>query len=239
MTTEHKPDPEFVEYMENQVKNAFLSAATVMQMERVFIDQREKYEAKLQAAREQEGGEAVRHDWVDCPVCGEPDMRRTVHEREQTLIHCCNANCLSNGGTNSLACNFPPQSQGVPEVATDGMLAEGVQALIRGLKSFPGNYTQVVSNIWEDMAAEIATPSAPQSDEWVRCDKQQLKAISNNLQYAGFNLCDDFDFARVQGTKWRTVESTCPETSLLIAIRDLSELIGEPVPQPPEQGDGV
>ncbi|MBJ7302470.1 hypothetical protein, partial [Marinobacter salarius] len=33
------------------------------------------------------------------------------------------------------------QSQGVPEVATDKMLDEGVQALIRGLKSFPGNYT--------------------------------------------------------------------------------------------------
>lgn len=56
MTTDHKPDPEFVEYLKNQVKNPFLSAATVMQMERVFIDQREKYEAKLQAAREQEGG---------------------------------------------------------------------------------------------------------------------------------------------------------------------------------------
>ncbi|WP_286749578.1 hypothetical protein [Marinobacter sp. UBA2688] len=59
MTTDHKPDPEFVEYLKSQVKNPFLSAATVMQMERVFIDQREKYEAKLQAAREQEGGEAV------------------------------------------------------------------------------------------------------------------------------------------------------------------------------------
>ncbi|ATN93292.1 hypothetical protein [Marinobacter phage PS6] len=53
--SEHKPDPEFVKYMQTSVKNPFLSAPTVMQMERVFIDQRNKYEAKLQAAREQEG----------------------------------------------------------------------------------------------------------------------------------------------------------------------------------------
>lgn len=52
--SEHEPDPEFVEYMENQVKNPFLHASAVMQMERVFIDQRNKYEA----ARAQ-GGKAV------------------------------------------------------------------------------------------------------------------------------------------------------------------------------------
>lgn len=59
--SEHKPDPEFVAYLENQVKNPNLSAITVLRMERVFIDQREKYEAMLQAARQSE-----------CDCCGYP-----------------------------------------------------------------------------------------------------------------------------------------------------------------------
>lgn len=51
MSNQHKPDPEFVEYLKNEVKNPYLSAPSVMQMERVFIDQRNKYEAKLEVAR--------------------------------------------------------------------------------------------------------------------------------------------------------------------------------------------
>lgn len=47
--------------------------------------------------------------------------------------------------------------------ATEEMLNEGVEALIRGLKNFPSNYTQVVSNIWEDM--EAARTQAPASGE--------------------------------------------------------------------------
>jgi hypothetical protein len=43
----------------------------------------------------------------------------------------------------------------VVPVATEEMLNEGVRALITGLKAFPENYEQVVSNIWEDMAASL------------------------------------------------------------------------------------
>ena len=38
-------------------------------------------------------------DWVDCPVCKEPDMRRTTDEEGHILIDCVNHGCLSNGGT--------------------------------------------------------------------------------------------------------------------------------------------
>jgi hypothetical protein len=54
MSEQHKPDPEFVEYLKKEVNNPFLSAATVLRMEQVFIWQRAKYEAIL-AARAQGG----------------------------------------------------------------------------------------------------------------------------------------------------------------------------------------
>lgn len=38
-------------------------------------------------------------DWVNCPVCKEPDMHRTVDEDDNALIECVNHSCLSNGGT--------------------------------------------------------------------------------------------------------------------------------------------
>lgn len=37
-------------------------------------------------------------DWVNCPVCKEPDMRRTTDEEGHVLIDCVNHACLSNGG---------------------------------------------------------------------------------------------------------------------------------------------
>lgn len=51
MSEQHTPDPEFVEYLRDVVNNPFLSAHTVLRMERVFIDQRNKYEAKLEFDR--------------------------------------------------------------------------------------------------------------------------------------------------------------------------------------------
>lgn len=42
-------------------------------------------------------------DWVNCPVCGESDMRRETNAEEETLIHCVNGACASNGGPNSSA----------------------------------------------------------------------------------------------------------------------------------------
>lgn len=37
-------------------------------------------------------------DWVTCPICGEPDMRRETDDEGHSLIFCVNNNCASNGG---------------------------------------------------------------------------------------------------------------------------------------------
>jgi len=37
-------------------------------------------------------------EWVDCPICGESDMRGEP-EGDGQLIYCTNLNCGSNGGT--------------------------------------------------------------------------------------------------------------------------------------------
>lgn len=45
----------------------------------------------------------ARRDWVDCPVCGEPDMLWEEDAEGNVLIHCVNHACVSNGGTNRSA----------------------------------------------------------------------------------------------------------------------------------------
>ena len=75
-----------------------------------------------------------------------------------------------------------PQPQpAVPEVPTEQMLDEGVTSLTRGLKAFGSNYTQIVNNIWEDMAATLlSTPTTPQADGWVRCE-DRLPAVGQRV----------------------------------------------------------
>lgn len=45
--------------------------------------------------------EALARDWVNCPICGEPDMRKTTDQDGHSLIYCVNHNCASNGGSNA------------------------------------------------------------------------------------------------------------------------------------------
>lgn len=44
---------------------------------------------------------AVKRDWVNCPICGESDMRREEDAEGNALILCVNHACASNGGTNA------------------------------------------------------------------------------------------------------------------------------------------
>lgn len=39
---------------------------------------------------------AAARDWVDCPICGEPDMRRETDSEGYALIFCVNHSCPSN-----------------------------------------------------------------------------------------------------------------------------------------------
>jgi len=63
----------------------------------------------------------ARRDWVDCPVCGESDMRLEADEEDNAIITCTNHNCGSNGGSNWSA--FPLQ----PDVDATGVVSTNVQ----------------------------------------------------------------------------------------------------------------
>ena len=41
----------------------------------------------------------MKSDWVNCPICGCPDMRQTEDMEGNKLINCTNHACKSNGGT--------------------------------------------------------------------------------------------------------------------------------------------
>ncbi len=47
-------------------------------------------------------GGAAKSDWVNCPICGEPDMQSTADDGGQ-IIECTNLCCASNGGDNKSA----------------------------------------------------------------------------------------------------------------------------------------
>lgn len=50
--------------------------------------------------------------WINCPICGEPDMRAEPDGDEgDVLIHCTNLCCASNGGDNSEALDKKLQSK--------------------------------------------------------------------------------------------------------------------------------
>lgn len=66
---------------------------------------------------------AVKSDWVNCPVCGEPDMRKETDADGNALIHCVNHGCLSNGA------RAPAQSAGGGET-----LAARVEELVKRLR---------------------------------------------------------------------------------------------------------
>jgi rubrerythrin len=63
----------------------------------------------------------ARRDWVDCPVCGESDMRREADEEDNVIITCTNHECGSNGGSNWSA--FPLQ----PDIHATGVVNPDVQ----------------------------------------------------------------------------------------------------------------
>ena len=49
-----------------------------------------------------EAASSTQPEWVNCPICGDPDMQK-VPEGEEFLISCVNTACASNGGTNTSA----------------------------------------------------------------------------------------------------------------------------------------
>ena len=53
---------------------------------------------------------AVKRSWVNCPICGECDMRREEDSEGNALILCVNHECGSNGGSNFDALKRPTKT---------------------------------------------------------------------------------------------------------------------------------
>lgn len=85
------------------VVRQILATATEAGGDRVLVHR--KYIGQLREALPRSGDEtpALHVDWVNCPICDEPDMRKTTDRDGYVLIHCVNHACASNGGTNRSA----------------------------------------------------------------------------------------------------------------------------------------
>lgn len=194
MTTKHKPDPEFVEYLKNQVKNPFLSAATVMQMERVFIDQREKYEAKLQAAREQEGVEAVAtlneaqcFSWEDARRVAQlpPGTKLYTLPPAVTDFASLIPNILELAGENDPhGCGLDEDEfvERLKKLAAESPICVGTKTMPEGWRSqiekalslakvfddgSDGADGESAASVVSILAALLSTPAESQADDWV------------------------------------------------------------------------
>lgn len=110
----------------------------------------------------------ARRAWVDCPVCGEPDMRLEADSEDNAIITCTNHNCGSNGGTNWSA--FPLQ----PDIHAMGVSTSNVQLspaevtsekqlLTQAWKAYHGDQPADFSEAFLFAAAWIAGRSAKPS----------------------------------------------------------------------------
>lgn len=57
-------------------------------------------------------------DWVNCPICGESDMRKETEASSPDIsyISCVNGNCGSNGGTNFSALPMEKYRQALDDI---------------------------------------------------------------------------------------------------------------------------
>jgi hypothetical protein len=67
------------------------------------------------ATKESKAAPVVGREWVDCPVCGESDMRKETDGEGNSLVFCVNHSCASNGGLNHSAIAIEPSPALVPE----------------------------------------------------------------------------------------------------------------------------
>ncbi|WP_428383645.1 hypothetical protein [Nevskia ramosa] len=112
-----------------------------------------------------------RHDWIACPVCAEPDMRRELFDEGLAIIQCTNHACASNGGKNRSA---------LPQQAAQGdviVVSRDASVALRTIADWPvsfDNYRALeiksyAGKVWAHVYA--ARASAPPA-----------LAVSDNLQ---------------------------------------------------------
>ena len=69
-----------------------------------------------------------------------------------------------------------------------------------------------------------AAQAQQEQEEW----KAIIQSAIGNMEYAAYNLCDNPDQSIIKIKGYYVTESTCPERSLLIAIRDLKAMLTTP-----------
>lgn len=82
-------------------------------------------------------------DWVNCPICGEPDMRKESDEDGNALIFCVNHGCASNGGGNQ---DGLQNKQNSPEVSAFNFALERAQ-LVDLINGFLGKMALKIDTI--------------------------------------------------------------------------------------------
>lgn len=109
------------------------------------------YLDELITLRERVEKDADSREWVNCPICGESDMRKEREsdcEAGEGYIHCVNLACASNGGDNSSALmERLRQKQGEIIAASPSVLHEELLRVVRGYDSTISTYQSLTQQL--------------------------------------------------------------------------------------------
>lgn len=83
---------------------------------------------------------------------------------EGEMVDCYRGRWVNREPVPAQAAAIPNGFKIVPDVGNNEMLFDGTQALRRGIELFGDNYTQIVSNIWEDMCEAAPKPNEKARD---------------------------------------------------------------------------
>lgn len=94
----------------------------------------------------------VSREWVPCPICAEPDMRRETDEEGNSLVYCVNHACASNGGDNAAGIEERlarvQTLETISATASSGAAPFNEQRLI-------SEVTQAVRSAWQSSVQDI------------------------------------------------------------------------------------
>lgn len=153
---------------------------------------------------EQESPSVAKRDWVNCPICGEPDMRREEDRHGNVLIMCVNHACASNGGGNASALKPVPV---FTAPSAEGKTVE-TEEVIRKLNDPHGDYS--TTDVVRDFNTVVR-----QRDEAIRERDDQASVIGKCWKALGSH--DDAGCA-----PWEAIERL--KSALADKERELGEM---------------
>lgn len=123
---------------------------------------------KPSSAVNAESGKPGIVDWVNCPICGEPDMRKTTTPEGFSLIFCVNHGCASNGG--SVARSSAENAEDPRVIDFDRRYAEHILAdfgtFEEGIDD-QAKLAQWIRNIRVDLARDVKPQLTKEPIAWV------------------------------------------------------------------------